>query len=139
MKARKLYRRVPVLIAMFIVALMGLQSHVAAQTSDTEELVGELATAIKYYTEAEFQKGLDVAQNLLKRPNLSRKDSVAIYEVMAIINYSKGQQHRAQAFQYLDKMAEIGPCVIHLPHAIWPLMCWNKKRTAARCPPTGTS
>lgn len=120
MKARKPYRRVPVILALCIMALMGLQSHVAAQSSDTEELVGELATAITYYTEAEFQKGLDVAQQLLDRPNLTSKDSVAIYEVMAIINYSKGQQHRDQAFQYLDKMAKIGPCVIHLPHEIWP-------------------
>jgi tetratricopeptide (TPR) repeat protein len=80
----------------------------------------KLAEALNYYAELDFDKGLEVARQLLTRDNLTKKDSVAIFETMSIITYAKGEEYLRQALEYLDKISKIGPCVTHLPQEIWP-------------------
>ncbi len=120
MKTRDVFRRATMPVIALVALVIGAAPLGQAQSSDAEELVPKLATAITYYTEGDFESGLKIANDLLQRSDLSAKDSVAIYEVMAIINYAYGQQHRDKAFDYLNRMATIGPCIMHLPHEIWP-------------------
>lgn len=80
----------------------------------------QLAEAFKYYTELEFDKGLTIASGLLKRQDLESRDSIAVFAVMSMLTYSKGQAFFDESFTYLEKMAEIGPCQVHLPYEFWP-------------------
>lgn len=80
----------------------------------------KLAEALKLYGETQFDKGITVVNDCLKQPNLTSKDSIAAYEVLSIINYAKGEEFLKISVDYLDKISKIGPCVIPLPHEIWP-------------------
>ena len=103
----------------------------------------QLAQAFKYYTELEFDKGLELAEGLLARDDLEGRDSIAIYAVMSMLTYSKGKTHMDQSYEYLEKMATIGPCELHLPYEFWPQQLrdrWYsiaKKRGALVCPEDG--
>ncbi|MFH2035584.1 MAG: CsgG/HfaB family protein [Candidatus Zixiibacteriota bacterium] len=83
-------------------------------------LADKITEALNYYIEAEFEKSTEIVDKLIVRNDLSAKDSVAIYEVMSIISYAKGQEYRRKSFDYLDKISDIGPCVINFPRDLWP-------------------
>jgi len=95
-----------------------------AQSSDpvpaSNDIADKLAKAVDYYSNLEFDSGLTMTQGLLGRPDLTAKDSIAIYEVLSLINYAKGQEFQRQAFGYLEKISAIGPCVLNLPRELWP-------------------
>ena len=59
-------------------------------------------------------------QLFLQRDNLTAKDSIAIFEVASIIYFSKGEEYYKKSYEYLERISSIGPCVIELPHDIWP-------------------
>ncbi len=101
------------------VLLAGLTAFpAAAQTGGT--VSDKLSEAISLYTELEFDKGIDLAQQLLARPDVTAKDSVAVYAVISMLTYGKGEQYITKSFEYLDRMAGLGPCRIHLPYDFWP-------------------
>jgi len=83
-------------------------------------VVDQLAEALDAYGNLEFNKGIEIAKELLRRENITDKDSIAIYEALSIITYAKGEQFRRQAFDYLGTISGIGPCLITLPREIWP-------------------
>jgi len=89
----------------------------------TAEKLGE---ALKFYSELDFDKGLAVANEQLARKNLSTEDSIAIFEVLSIITYAKGEEYLQKSIDYLEKISHIGPCVISLPHEIWPRQLRDK-------------
>jgi TolB-like protein len=89
----------------------------------TAEKLGE---ALKYYSELDFEKGLAIANEQLARKNLSTEDSIAIFEVLSIITYAKGEEYLQKSIDYLEKISHIGPCVISLPHEIWPRQLRDK-------------
>ena len=94
----------------------GGTAHAQADTS----VADKLSEALKSYSNLDFDKGLTIAGDLLTRPNLTSKDSIAIYEVLGIITYAKGEDYLRRAVDYLNKISQIGPCVVPLPHDIWP-------------------
>ena len=89
----------------------------------TAEKLGE---ALKFYSGLDFDKGLAVANEQLARKNLSSEDSIAIFEVLSIITYAKGEEYLQKSIDYLEKISHIGPCVISLPHEIWPRQLRDK-------------
>ncbi|MDD4050751.1 MAG: CsgG/HfaB family protein [candidate division Zixibacteria bacterium] len=102
-----------------VVLLAGLTAFpAAAQTEGT--VSDKLSEAIALYTNLEFDKGIDLAQQVLARPDVSSKDSVAIYAVISMLTYGKGEQYITKSYEYLDRMAGLGPCRIHLPYEFWP-------------------
>ncbi len=110
---RALYR--PILVVAMVCAL-GLSPAVA----DDASVADRLAEALDFYNDLEYDKGLELAKQLFERDNLSPHDSVAIFEVMSIVTYAKGEAFLKKSFSYLDKISAIGPCVMPLPHDIWP-------------------
>ncbi len=92
----------------------------AAVWAQEISVADKLAEALKLYGETQFDSGIAVVNECLKQPNLASKDSIAAYEVLSIINYAKGEEFLKIAVGYLDKISKIGPCVIPLPHEIWP-------------------
>ena len=78
-------------VGLSLIALMLLfaAGNVSAQAEAT--VADKLAEAINSYSNLEFDKGLDVTNALLKRADLTSKDSIAIYAVMSMINYGKGE------------------------------------------------
>ena len=107
-------RLLPVLTVVLLLA--GFSVAVAQETT----VADKLAEALNAYNDLEYDRGLEVAKELFARDNLTAHDSVAIYEVMSIITYAKGETYLEKAFTYLDKISTIGPCVMPLPHDIWP-------------------
>lgn len=101
-------------------ALAGLLI-IATAAGQAERPVTEiLPEAIQLYLDAEFDKGLAVAQGLLGRKDLNAKDSVAIYAAMSILTFGKGELHFTDAFKLLDRIATVGPCTVQLPYDFWP-------------------
>lgn len=84
------------------------------------DLANKLAEALDFYSDLEFEKGIAVARELLQKENLAATDSIAIYEVLGIITYAKGEEYKRKSFRYLDRITEIGPCLISFPRDIWP-------------------
>lgn len=105
------------LTTMLAAALMLLPSLTAAQDATVAE---QLETALGHYNDLEYEKGIELAKALLERTNLTADDSVAIYEVLGIITYARGETYFQQAFRYLDKISQIGPCVVPMPRDLWP-------------------
>jgi TolB-like protein len=99
-----------------------------------------LAEAIRFYGELEFDKGIELVQNLLSQTNLNPRDSIAGLATLSMLTYGKGEDYIKRSFGYLEKIAEVGPCVIHLPHEIWPQQLRNQwyqvlqARKALTCP-----
>jgi TolB-like protein len=106
-------------MAGLVILAIGLIS-VPAQAQEKVSVVDKLAEALDAYSELEFEKGISIAKELLKRSDLNDKDSIVIYEALSIITYAKGEQYRRKAFDYLNKISGIGPCLITLPRDIWP-------------------
>jgi TolB-like protein len=80
----------------------------------------KLAEALTHYDNAQFDTGIVVAKSLFERDDLKPQDSIAIYEVLGILTYAKGDEYHKRAFSYLDQISKVGPCIIHLPREIWP-------------------
>ncbi len=91
-----------------------------AHAQEESDLPAKLAEAIDLYLDLQFDAGLEVTQQLMAHDNLTSKDSIAIFEVMSLITYAKGEKYRRLAFDYLDKISSIGPCVLNLPRDLWP-------------------
>ncbi len=123
--------RIGWLVGCMVVFTMMLTAFpAAAQTEIT--IADKLAEAINFYSELEFEQGIDVAAGLLKRADVTKKDSIAIYAVMSMLNYGKGEEYLTQSYKFLEKMAAIGPCTINLPHEFWPQQLRNQWYTVAR-------
>ena len=103
-----------------VVLLMGTISTASAQTEEATSVAEELAGALRHYTNLEFDQGITTARSLLSRADLTAQDSVAIYEVLSILTYAKGEEFLQKALGYLQKISHVGPCVIHLPRELWP-------------------
>jgi TolB-like protein len=112
--------RNPGLGKIVIAAVLFLALAVQPGAQNETKVADKLAEAFKHYTDLEFDKGLEVAQSLLGRSDLDNRDSIAIYAVMSMLTYSKGKAHIEKSFDYLEKMADIGPCELHLPYEFWP-------------------
>ncbi|MFQ6008215.1 MAG: CsgG/HfaB family protein [Candidatus Zixiibacteriota bacterium] len=91
-------------------------------TSAQEEVsvAEKLAEALTYYDNAQFDQGIAIAQSLFERDDLKPQDSIAIYEVLGILTYAKGDEYHKKAFSYLEQISKVGPCIIHLPREMWP-------------------
>ena len=95
--------------------------------AQTSKSVGEmLSDVIKYYTDADFDKGIAAAHVLMIRKDLNAKDSVAIYAALSMLTYAKGEQYLTNSFEFLEKIAAMGPCKIHLPYEFWPQQVRNQ-------------
>jgi len=105
-------------IALFAVLTMGVTNKTAAQEGG--DVAGRLAEAIDLYSNLEFDKGMVIAKELIKQDNLTARDSIAIFEVMSIITYAKGQEYQRKAFEFLTKITAIDPCLVLFPREIWP-------------------
>ncbi len=108
--------------AIFATVVLLLVFFAATVVSAQEEatVADKLAEALNFYADLEFDKGIEVARELLVRDNLTAKDSVAIFETLSIITYAKGEDYLRQSVEYLEKISKVGPCVVHLPQEIWP-------------------
>jgi tetratricopeptide (TPR) repeat protein len=127
----------------FLVIIFTFLLASAIVSAQEISVADKLAEALKLYGETEFDKGITTANECLKQANLTSRDSIAIYEVLSIITYAKGEEHLKTAFGYLDKISKLGPCVIPLPHEIWPQELRDKwyqilkAKDALSCPSEG--
>lgn len=116
-KARVLYSCSAVILAVVLILAL---SAPTARAQEEEKVAEALSKAFEYYGELEFDKGIAVTQELLSSGSISSKDSVAVYAVMSMLTYGKGESFSRQSYDYLEKMADIGPCKLHLPYDFWP-------------------
>ena len=82
-------------------------------------VAAKLAEAIQHYDRGLFNDGLSIAGELLKMEELTDKDMVAIYSVLGMLTYAKGNQYHDLAYEYLKKIVAVNPCVIDLPEKFW--------------------
>jgi TolB-like protein len=80
----------------------------------------KLAEALDFYNDLDYDAGLKIANGLMQRTDLTRQDSVAVYEVLSIITYAKGETYLQQSIAYLAKISSIDPCIVPMPRDIWP-------------------
>lgn len=98
-------------------AVLVLAPSPAAQES--EAIVTKLSEAMKLNDVGKTNEALKITQDLLALDYLAPVDSIAVYEVMSAITYSKGKDYLNLAKDYLKKISTIGPCLIRLPREIW--------------------
>ncbi|MDX9857497.1 MAG: CsgG/HfaB family protein [candidate division Zixibacteria bacterium] len=92
----------------------------ATLAQEETSVADQLAEALDHYNALDYDKGLAVTEALLQRTDLTAADSVAVLEVMAIVTYAKGETYLQQAIRYLNKISQIGPCVVPMPRDLWP-------------------
>ena len=97
---RKSRKSLVVLItAMFTVAIaVDFDSSVVAQP--VGEVSQILPAAYDKYFLAQIDEGLETVNRLFKRPNLSARDSIAIYEFFSLCSFARGPDHRDEAFNH---------------------------------------
>ena len=105
---------------LFVVFMLLAIAVVPAMAQEESKVSEELTKAFGYYTELEFDKGIAVTQDLLASGTLESKDSIAVFAVLSLLTYGKGEAYSKKSYDYLDKMAEIGPCKLQLPYEFWP-------------------
>lgn len=133
-------KSVSVLMALGLSLFIALAS-VSAQ--DEASVVDKLGEAFKMYSELEFEKGLAIADQLLQREDVNLRDSIAIYAVKSMLLYGRGEEYISNSYNYLEKMAELGPCAIQLPYDFWPQELRNQwyrisqEKNALVCPEEG--
>lgn len=118
MKWSKHSRQLLMLLA--LVAVLAALGADPALAQDDGTVAEKLEQALKHYNDLDYELGIKVASGLLERGDLTADDSVAIYEVLGIITYARGEAYIQQAFRYLDKISQIGPCVVPMPRDLWP-------------------
>lgn len=105
----------PVVLAAAALLVAGSMAHAAE-----ESVADRLAEALKMYNNLEYDQGIEMAGQLLDREDLTPQDSVAVFEVLSIITYAKGQKFQNESFGYLERISQIGPCLTPMPQDIWP-------------------
>lgn len=102
------------MLAILIVSALG------AGTASAETPVAEqVAQALSVCWGGEYEQSLAAASSLLERDDLLKEDRIGIYAALSSIHYCMGKKHRAQSFDYLDKIRELGPCLTGLPTEYW--------------------
>ncbi len=104
----------------FVLLCAFLLIAVAAPLWAQETVADRLSDALNAYNDLDYDRGIAIADTLLGRTDLQPTDSVAIYEVLSILTYAKGQKYQQQSFDYLDRISQIGPCLTPMPQEIWP-------------------
>jgi tetratricopeptide (TPR) repeat protein len=103
------------LVLLGVVALSG-----TATAQEPASLNEKISECMGHYVYGRFDEGIAAADKLLKRSDLTAQDSVAVYEALSILNYAKGEQYLRRSVDYLNKISQVGPCVIQLPRELWP-------------------
>ncbi len=113
------FRLILVATALAALALADLAPPMAtAQTGPS--IATRLEPVFQCYTELEFDQGIDLASSLLKETDLTDRDRIAIYSLLSMLTYAKGEQYLGRSYSYLDKIAQLGPCTAPLPSDYWP-------------------
>ena len=106
--------------SLFLCLAMVVWLAVGTALAQEATVADRLAEALDLYNDLEYDAGLKIADDLLVRTNLTGHDSIAIYEVLSIITYAKGEAYLQESLGYLTKISAIGPCVMPMPRDIWP-------------------
>jgi hypothetical protein len=83
----------------------------AAPASGGSEVSNLLRSAYDKYILVQFDNGIQIGNELLQRRDLAPRDSIAVYEFLAVCTYAKGTRYRDSASDYLNKIADVGPCL----------------------------
>jgi TolB-like protein len=104
----------------FVAMFFGVTTISTIHAQSNATVAQKLAEALELYLALDFEGGMKIANDQLKRADLTPQDSIGIYAVLSLLTYVKGEDFRKQSFTYLDKIAGVGPCVVNLPQDIWP-------------------
>lgn len=104
----------------FAVVVLAAPWGFAQTAAKVTPVADKLAEALTFYSSADFEKGLVIANDLLKRTDLTQHDSIAVYETLSLLTYGLGEKYKGRAVGYLETMAKIGPCILKLPRELWP-------------------
>jgi len=107
------------LVAVLFIVVGQSASAPPPDLGDSSYIAGKLSEAVQMYGMGLFDKGLTIAADLLQGGDLSAKDQVAIYSVLSMLTYAKGSKFHENAYDYLRKIVQIGPCAIELPQSFW--------------------
>ncbi len=117
MRYSVLHRRIlRSVLLMLAVGILGFGPALAQEPN----VADQLAEALNLYNDLEYDQGLEIAGGLLARPDITKLDSVAIFEVLSIVTYAKGEAYLQKSLEYLNKISAIGPCTVPMPRDIWP-------------------
>jgi len=112
----------------FLIIILGFAAILPSNaiSEDVQPTAAALGKAYKLYSLAEFVESMKLAEGLLVRADLTSRDTIAVYEILGLCNYAKGKEYMDRSYEYLNKIATIGPCVSPLPQEFWPKELCNK-------------
>lgn len=94
--------------------------------SEDKAVSDVLAKAYKLYSLTEFNEAIKLAEGVLVRPGINAKDSIGAFEILGVCNYALGKEYMDKSFEYLNKIATVGPCITALPQEYWPKELCNQ-------------
>ena len=98
----------------------------AADSQDKDAVSDVLGKAYEMYLSLKFDDAIKSADALMERTNLTPRDSIAVFEFLGVCNYAKGIKHHEEAYNYLNRIAAVGPCLNPLPQDFWPSQLCNR-------------
>jgi TolB-like protein len=116
--SRKFFIR-SLLISLITIVFLGTNQFTNAEEEGKEEIESQLKKALSYYRTLEFEKAISLAKSQFKTAQ-NRKDTVGIYEVLAVVTYAKGNKYHQRAKDYIRQIVELDPKNCELPHEYWP-------------------
>lgn len=125
MKAFQLvsFYSIKIAVLALILGAILITSAVSQEKQAVSEVLGK---AYDMYALTDFDEAIKSAKALLDRTDLTPRDSIAVFEFLGVCNYAKGSEHRQIAYDYLNRIATIGPCLNPLPQEFWPKQLCNK-------------
>lgn len=88
--------------------------------ASAESIADQVAQTYAHYGDLEFEKGIALAKSILARGDLDVKDRIAVYSALSLLTFALGESYIQESYAYLDRIAELGPCVNVLPEDHWP-------------------
>jgi tetratricopeptide (TPR) repeat protein len=102
---------------LLVAAIIMWPGLTAAEQLDVSDRLAEVRDL---YFDADFEKALSLTNELLRRPDVTTADSIAILEHQGLIYFSWGNDYLNKSVQCLERISKIDPCLIKLPRKYWP-------------------
>lgn len=116
----RLSRLYGMLAAALVVTAVVCLWPMGVSAQEAEEISDRLTAAREAYFDADFEQALSITNELLRRPDLTRADSIAVLEQQGLIYFSWGNDYHTKSIQCLERISTIDPCLIKLPRNFWP-------------------
>ncbi|MFQ5498799.1 MAG: CsgG/HfaB family protein [Candidatus Zixiibacteriota bacterium] len=90
-----------------------------SRAQDSTSVADQLTNALNLYNNVKLDEAQALASDILQRADLDARDSIGVLSVLSAVAFAQGEKHMSEAFGYLKQIADVDPCLLHLPDRLW--------------------